>query len=55
MRPFGKQDFFRRHILKSYYVLCMKAIMYESSSSQFLRTTNGIQSGKIPLMNQNSL
>ena len=34
----GKQDFFR-HILKSW------ASMYESSGSQFVRTTTGIQSG----------
>ena len=34
----GKQDSFR-HILK------ILASMYESSGSQFFRTTNGIQSG----------
>ena len=35
----GKQEFFR-HILKS------SANMYESSGSQFFRTTTGIQSGR---------
>ena len=44
----GKQDSFR-HILKS------SACMYESSCPQFFRTTTGLQSEQMPLMNQGLL
>ena len=47
-QQFGKQDSFR-------YILDSSAKIYESSGSQFFRTTTGMLSGSGGLINQGSL